>query len=145
MTKLQRGRKTKETSEDKALRREQKVVPFKLRSLSSLRDCRAAMTSIINRMTMGEIGVDSGRRIVLAIQSVTKVHIAEAHLRLEERRLDKLGAAVESGRAIFQGINIIPPASRYWPEEEEDLADEDGDGSPRCDDSGLPPQAPGRH
>ena len=82
---------------------------FTLKSLTSIDHVRAAMSTVARRVTTGQLEVEAGYKIVQILERIMKaVHTKRQH-ELEARRLDLLGAAAESGAAIFEGIAIIPP------------------------------------
>ena len=82
---------------------------FNLANLTTIDHVRSAMATVARRVTTGKLEVEAGYKITQILERVMRaVHTKRQH-ELEARRLDLLGAAAESGAAIFEGIAIVPP------------------------------------
>lgn len=77
----------------------------------------AEMVRITRAVGAGKVEVDTGAKMVGMLRGVvTAIHFRRK-AELEARKLDLLGAAAESGAAVFEGFAIVPPASRVQPPE----------------------------
>ena len=82
---------------------------FVLRNLVTIDQIRAAMATTVRRVTTGKLETEAGYKIVQMLERILRAaHMKRQH-ELDARRLDLLGAAAESGAAIFEGIAIVPP------------------------------------
>ena len=70
------------------------------------------MVRITRAVGDDRIDLDKGHKMVQMLGRVVQAINFRRRTELEERRLDLLGAAAESGAAVFEGFAIIPPASR---------------------------------
>ena len=88
-------------------------LPFRLGPMRGYDEVMKEMARVTRLVTAGKLEVEAGSRIVAMLGQIVKTINLRRRAELDERRLDLLGAAAEEGAAVFEGIAIIPPPSRY--------------------------------
>lgn len=88
---------------------------FSIAGLQGFSDCAQAQARVIRRVAAGKLEVEAGNKLIQMIATLARTFHFQRKAELEERRLDLLGAAAEQGAAVFEGLAIVPPASRMQP------------------------------
>ena len=89
---------------------------YKLGNISTVSDVRREMVKVMNLVVQGKLEVEGALRLTRILRDILHcIHTDRKH-ELENRRLDLLGAAAETGIAFFQGIAIIAPVGAKTPQ-----------------------------
>ena len=89
---------------------------YKLGNIVTVSDVRREMVKVMRLGVEGKLELEGALRLTRILRDILHcIHTDRKH-ELENRRLDLLGAAAETGIAFFQGIAIIAPAGAKTPQ-----------------------------